>query len=358
MSVAALPEDPWAAAAENDRLDGQEGDGRAGHDGGVGQELPPYDDNVVDVHAAEAKPRKRSRAVLAGLALVGLGVIGGTGMMLYSLYTKLFPSSRAQQVVQQADAGAIDTAATAPPASPAPTPAAPTADAPGLGAGRTAGAVYPAGSASSGEPSQPGPAQPVGPATPVEQAAAPAPAPAQAVAPAERPASAPAVSPVAAPVASVKPPAAKTGAAAPAAPSTAPAAAGPGPSQAVARSRHRPRAAVSKPVQQAGVESPVAARATPDARAQKPSHPVAPRKATGTATAAKPSPQNAAALDVLNQYRVMSIWPRSGDFQQAWVRDPKGRIHVLQAGDSIEGTTVVSVDFKQYVVRTAQGQIR
>lgn len=355
MSVAALPEDPWAAAAEHDRLDGQEGEERAGHDGGVGQDLPPYDDNVVDVHAAEARPRKKSRAVLAGLALVGLGVVGGTGMMLYSLYTKLFPSSRTQQVVQQADTGAIDTAATAPPASPAPAPATPTPDAAGLGAGRAAGAVYPSGSASAGEPVQSGPAQPVGPATPVEQ---PSPAAPAAAPPAERTASGPAAAPLTAPGANAEPPAAKPVTAAPAAPSTAPATAVPLASHAVARSRHRPRAATSKPVQAAGVESPVAARATPDSRPAKPSHPAAPRKATGTAAAAQKAPQNAVALDVLNQYRVMSIWPRSGDFQQAWVRDPKGKIHILQAGDSIEGTTVVSVDFKQYVVRTAQGQIR
>lgn len=60
----------------------------------------------------------------------------------------------------------------------------------------------------------------------------------------------------------------------------------------------------------------------------------------------------------LTSYSIVSIYPRSGDYQQAWVRDPAGRIHVVRAGDLLAGIKVVAVDFREHVVKTAAGQIR
>jgi hypothetical protein len=54
----------------------------------------------------------------------------------------------------------------------------------------------------------------------------------------------------------------------------------------------------------------------------------------------------------------MSIWPRSGEHQQAGVRDPKGHTHIVRAGDSLEGMKVVGIDYGTFIVKTSQGQIR
>ncbi len=62
---------------------------------------------------------------------------------------------------------------------------------------------------------------------------------------------------------------------------------------------------------------------------------------------------------VLRQYRVMSIWPRNGEFQQAWIKDePTGRIHIVRVGDVLDGMRVLSVDSKTNAVRMDQGEVR
>lgn len=73
----------------------------------------------------------------------------------------------------------------------------------------------------------------------------------------------------------------------------------------------------------------------------------------GTDVAGGTTPQIAA-----GNYKIVSIYPRTGEFQQAWLRAPSGRIVVVGAGDELDGAKVQSVDFVQHVVKTSQGQIR
>jgi hypothetical protein len=75
-----------------------------------------------------------------------------------------------------------------------------------------------------------------------------------------------------------------------------------------------------------------------------------------TEAAAARAPESAVAS--LTSYRIVSIYPRSGEFQQAWLRAPSGRMVVVGVGDELDGARVQAVDFTQHVVKTSQGQIR
>lgn len=60
----------------------------------------------------------------------------------------------------------------------------------------------------------------------------------------------------------------------------------------------------------------------------------------------------------LQGYKLMSIWPKTGEFQQATVKDPNGANHVVRAGDRIAGVRVQSVNAASYEVETEAGFIR
>jgi hypothetical protein len=60
----------------------------------------------------------------------------------------------------------------------------------------------------------------------------------------------------------------------------------------------------------------------------------------------------------LDGYRLMSIWPKTGDHQQATVKDASGANHVLRAGDVIAGSRVRAVNALKYEVETDAGFIR
>jgi hypothetical protein len=56
---------------------------------------------------------------------------------------------------------------------------------------------------------------------------------------------------------------------------------------------------------------------------------------------------------------VMSIWPRAGEHQQAWVKlKQTGQVQIVRVGESLDGLRVLSVDAATNLVRTDQGEIR
>lgn len=73
------------------------------------------------------------------------------------------------------------------------------------------------------------------------------------------------------------------------------------------------------------------------------------------ATTAETKPRSTGSF---NGYKLMSIWPKTGEFQQATVKDLKGANHVVRAGDSIDGIRVRSVNAASYEVETDSGVIR
>lgn len=85
---------------------------------------------------------------------------------------------------------------------------------------------------------------------------------------------------------------------------------------------------------------------TRDSEAQKPSADRQPRVETRDD------------LGRLTGYKVVAIEPRSGEHQQAWIRNAEGRLFIVRAGDRLEGARVNSVSFDLGAVTTDRGVIR
>lgn len=302
---------------------------------------------VVDAEAREAAPKKRS--MLPVIAAIGLVVLGIFGFISYQFVQKFFPSEAAQ--AEQAAGSSIlaDSSFDAPPASPS------TAQEP------VASTVIPLGKPSETDVpdeqaavalEQPQPVSPSTAAQPVETvSAAPAPVPA----------------PVAAPVATPEP--TKTvAAAAPVAPVVPVASASPSPAATVAESVAKPAATIvapAKPAVQAPRVRPT--RTVKANNAAKPVHKPASAKPRQTAKASgiKPDASRAPVFDErasdagrLSGYSILAFEPKHGAFQQAWIRDPEGKITVVGKGDSVAGARVSEVSFADGVVKTTRGQIR
>lgn len=60
----------------------------------------------------------------------------------------------------------------------------------------------------------------------------------------------------------------------------------------------------------------------------------------------------------LSEYRLMSIWPKTGEFQQATLKDGAGANYVVRAGDTLGGARIKSVDALTFTVETDAGFIR
>ena len=308
---------PWGPAATDGTPasdDGMWPDGDATSPAAAHTELD--DPAVVDVEHEELPvARKRNALVPVLLVSVGLAAIGGTAAGLYNLYGKLMGGGSTTQA--QAGPGGpalIDTNAAAKP--------------PGLAmpGGNGTPAVLPSGSA-----------------TPDPVASAPAPS-----APAHDPAPAPATAVTAAPAVAPAP--------APAAPPAAAPAVATAPTQpAAAAAERRPKVAKARPQTQPREEVMVETRPKGPARtASVNTGDSAKRKpqAEEVVTAKTPAPSS------LGRYKIESIYPRTGEFQQAWVRDGAGRLRVVRAGDTLDGLRIESVDFKQHAVKTSDGTIR
>lgn len=63
-------------------------------------------------------------------------------------------------------------------------------------------------------------------------------------------------------------------------------------------------------------------------------------------------------LGRLSGFTVLAIEPKTGDHQQAWVRDAAGKMFIVREGDSIQGARVTSVRFSDGIVQTVAGDIR
>lgn len=164
-------------------------------------------------------------------------------------------------------------------------------------------------------------------------------------------------------------------AAAPAAPAAVPAAAAPAqPVQTAAAHQQQQAvqtAALTKPAvvikrAPAGGDQPAAvpARVAPVAATQGAQPQRVARSSTQVARRHAPQKERAAkqkqpeALEQLVDYTLLAINPRSGEFQQAWVRDSKGKLQILSKGDRIGQLRVIRIDGGRGEVVTGAGVIR
>lgn len=329
--------------------EGQEGRDFGGFD--AEQEAQDQVDpaTVVDAEAREAAPKKRSMLpVIAGIGLVVLGLFG---FISYQFVQKFFPSEGAQAEQSAGSSILADSSFDAPPASPS------TAQEP------AASTVIPLGK--SGDGGVPDGQVPVALEQP--QAVPPSSAGQSAEPVALAPASVVSPAPVAAPLAAPEPTKVET-AVVPAVPvAAAPAIASPAleAARTVTKPAAAPEAAVAKPVVQAQRAKPARpVKANSNAKpAQKAASPK-PRQ-TAKASGIKPDASRAPVIDErasdagrLSGYSILAFEPKHGAFQQAWIRDPEGKITVVGKGDSVAGARVSEVSFADGVVKTTRGQIR
>lgn len=93
---------------------------------------------------------------------------------------------------------------------------------------------------------------------------------------------------------------------------------------------------------------------------------VAPRPARKVVDSAKKPKAESASVSTASAsnaeqvvgYTLLAIQPRQGEFQQAWVRDPKGVLTIVSPGDRVGGLQVIRIDGKRGEVLTAAGVIR
>ena len=324
-------------------------------------------------HEGDSSKPRRNTKVLAMMGALSLAMLGAMVVVLKPAYDVLF-------------AGGPQVSAAPPPASAALAVAAVRADA-GAGTGATSDSQGAPTGAAQG-------AAPVGAAYVVPSPEKPAPA-AQDVAPAAAAAAAPAIStqPAAMPTSST---------AAAAAPATAQPAAEAPTSSAVAAvlsnasaPDHNAGAPAQRSRSDANTATPAAVvaeartarQATPQAEAgtgtgtKAPTRKAAvartkPPKATtvtqwaarSTPVARRPSrstkaqPTAASATrgprEQVLGFTLLAINPHTGDFQQAWVRDAKGKLQVLSAGDRLGALQVLRIDGAKSEVVTTAGVIR
>ena len=80
--------------------------------------------------------------------------------------------------------------------------------------------------------------------------------------------------------------------------------------------------------------------------------------ASGKAGKSNAKSSDTSAMEQVVGYSLLAINPRTGDFQQAWVRDAAGKLRIVSAGDRIGSLQVLRVDGDKGEVLTAAGVIR
>jgi hypothetical protein len=133
----------------------------------------------------------------------------------------------------------------------------------------------------------------------------------------------------------------------------------PAPQTCTLAETEKPRSAKPRPAlardQQAAKRSSSSAKADAESRTKKAQAASTQKNASA---ADGPSVESRSDLGRLTGYKVLAIEPRSGEHQQAWIRNPEGRMFIVRAGDSLEGARVKSVSFDLGIVTTERGVIR
>ncbi|HWS26695.1 MAG TPA: hypothetical protein VN259_09025 [Xanthomonadales bacterium] len=314
---------------------------------------PPED--ALDVDSTDV-PRKKSKMIPIVIGVVFLAAMGTVGSALWSAYQKFAPPSPGGAGETRrsgaAGGGVIDMAA----APQAPAQKESSLPAPGNAAGGVI--LFPSSPASAASSTVAGAAAPVF-ASGVDPALAAPPAP-----------PAPAAPPVTAPAAPAQPVAGEPAAqVAPAAPVPQPEA--PAPKKEPVKKQAAARAVSSAPADSVQPKAPKpkkeavkrSAVARPSAGTPA-SKTASVKEARGGASASSRKPAQTerveAGLGQLSRYKVLSIWPRTGEFQQAWISSAgsPGKVYIVRAGDELDGMRVLSVDSAANRVQTNHGEIR
>lgn len=289
--------------------------------------------DFVDVQASEAAPVKKGRLVPALIILVGVVALVSAGSAGWSAYQRINPKSNRSVAT---GTPVIDTTAVAPAADAPVPPAAPGAAAE-AGISATAAAAAP-GAAVTAFPAPGGLAT-----TSTLAELSPVTAAATEKAAAEKAATEKAAAEVAA--------AAIVAAAAAEKPVVQATAVTKSEATGKAKPARRPTARSV-----AGQQADSKGRKTASTQRRSGSRHAQSRRASDQGKA--PDGTRDGVAGTLVRYRVMSIYPRVGEFQQAWIRETdSGRIFIVSAGDKIDGMQVKRVDASAYVVTTTQGEI-
>lgn len=286
---------------------------------------PP--EEALDVDSTDV-PRKKSKMVPIVIGAVFLAAMGTVGSALWSAYQKFAPPSPGGAGETRrsgaAGGGVIDMAA------PPQAPAQKESSLPAPGNASSGVILFPSGAASAAStPVAAAATQPASGIDPSAVASSAQPAPVDGAG-GERPA----------PVAPAATPDGKEPGAAPA---------------------RRPEAPTPKPKKEA-VKKQTVARASTRGTPTSKTAVVKEAKAGASVPSRRPSKAEQVEADLgrLTRYKVLSIWPRTGEFQQAWVTrsDSSAKVYIVRAGDELDGMLVLAVDSVANRVRTNYGEIR
>jgi hypothetical protein len=331
-----LADDPWGSPGGSGPVDGPGAEPLSG----VAAEDPP--DQPLDVEAQEV--RRRPLGPKIAIAVVAVLAVGSVGFGMHNLWRKLNPQSEVAQAQPEDRTEVLVSAGNAPVASAVPA--------------ATDQALMP-GAVSTGSPVS----------TVIAGAAPAAVDVAKPVEPSVVVPAAPAA-PISRPAGSAVPSLPSQVAAAPQVPPSPPmpadpaAIAEPTPSAAEIK-RARLALEQKKPTARQGSAGQVDHAAEQTARAARrftstarPSG-AAPRASRVAKSAPKEVPvETMRDLGLLGEYRIESIEPKYGEFQNAWIRSRSGQLRVVTSGDSVDGARILKVDGSSYTVQTTQGVIR
>lgn len=288
-------------------------------------------ESVLEAESVTAVKRKKNPAILVAIILIGVGMFGGVGYIGFELYSKFFPTS----VAKKSSFSSSSAIGTETPASL-----------------ESTGGV-PVGKGGDGLAGMPG-AEAVSASPPATAASAPFPGASSA-----QPAGSAALTGSATPVSVT--------------PSVAPTASTAAVSGVAAASLETAKLAQCTADCAAKTEALEAdnrrLQAEVDAlKAPKPAKVAAPKKPyvhKAKAKKVEEAPKAEKAVEkvitesaTIADYKIMSIHPKTGAFQKAWVQDAKGRLTIVGAGDRLAGARVLKVDYDTYEVETTKGRVK
>jgi hypothetical protein len=320
------------------------------YSGAINQSAVPEQPQVVDVEELPSSKKSGSKVGLLIAVFGGAAAVGLAGFIGLSLYSKLSPPKSQSQAStpfdRQGDVGGVPAAQAQDPGSAAILPG-----------GADASATTPV----AGQNAMPDASQGAAvPASPVDPASSPQQGSARQDASAAQVASGPATAPSAAQGQVTQPQVPQPGIAKPVEPA-APVICPVADSKPVVAEKRKPekkaqKTQAPKAVSTASVREQKKQRSERKSAADKQNKSAESAVAAGAATDAAVTQKPSGGT--LDGYRLMSIWPKAGEHQQATVKDANGANHVLRAGDVIAGSRVRAVNALKYEVETDAGFIR